>query len=141
MHVLNGNILRQLQIHRGKIPDCLNPGIGNRVGNNLRFLCGYCDDCDVDVLLLDEACQRAAGQDLRILKLYVANDLLDIKDASDVEVLFILLDVACHRLTKSAVTDDNELIFLVQTQDIADLFVQIVDTVAVSLLSEPTEVV
>ena len=57
------------------------------------------------------------------------------------KILFILIDIAGHRLPQSAVADDNELIFLVQSQDIADFLIQIVDAVTIALLSETAKII
>ena len=141
VNVFAYHVLRQVKVYCSEVPDALDARIADSVRNYLGFFGRNGDYRYIYVLALDETRKIAAGHNLRILEFHILNNLSHIEDACDVEIALVVGDVAGHSLAKSAVSDDNNLILLIQSQNGSDLIIEQVDTVAVALLAETAEVV
>ncbi len=123
VYVFANHIFRQIKVNCGEVPDSLDSRIADGVRNDLGFFRGNRNHGNVYVFVFNKAGKVAAGHNLRVLKLHILNNLLNVKYSGNMEAALVVGNIAGHGLTQSAVAYDYNLILSVQSQDRADFVI------------------
>ena len=72
---------------------------------------------------------------------HAGQDGIYIKDSDDPESSLLKFHIIGQGLSQISGADDNHVIGFIQSQDLADLRIEIFHIITVSLLSEPAEII
>lgn len=99
-------------------------------------------ECDNgNVIFLQERLQNTHGHDLDVADLRTNQLRIAVKDSLYHKTSGLEIRIACQRASKVAAADNDHVVNLVQTKNLADLGSQIFYIITIALLSETAEIV
>ncbi len=141
VHILNGYILRHMNVYGGEIPDALDAICHQSVRYLLSHGVWYTDDADVCLIVFQELIHGVNVADFDVFHLHAYELGIHIKYSIEVESELLESCIICHSLTNISCTNDDGAVPFVQPQNGGNLIVKFFHIISISLLTETTEAV
>ena len=141
MNILYHNILRNIQIQMGKVPDSFNSRIDQSV-SQLRSFCfrnGQC--CHLNIIIFDKLLQIIHSADLNSAYHKPDQSRVNVKHAFDHKTALFKICIICNGLSQVSGTNDDQVMLTVNSKDLANFCVQVFYVIAIALLTESSEII
>ena len=141
MYILQHRIRREMKIGGRKIPECPDP-IGNKLCSNLRrILPRDRQRGNIHSVVAYKIGQLLHGPDLEPPHLLPQLPRINVKNAAYQKSPSLKIRVICQRLTEIPGSDNDDSVFLIQSQNSSDLRIQVLHIITVALLPEAAEMI
>ena len=141
MYIFYLNIVRNFEVNMRKVPYSLDSAVCQSVCHRYSLLLGNCKNSYFYFVVSDKIFYFVNRSYLNVTDLGSIELRIAIKSSLEHKASSCKIGITCKGLAKVSCADDNQAVLLIKAEDLANLVVEILYVVAISLLAKAAKIV